>query len=135
MKKTVKKISCAALCAIMLFCMAIPAFAKSKYDYHSEIDYGIGVRITCNSALLSKSASGTIILAFVNNVAHFPEEDYSCEATVFVVSAGGVNWDNQANSPGMTATISVPTIDNGTATSSYHEYKANNATVYTKALS
>ncbi len=45
MKKTVKKIACAALCAVMLFCMAVPAFAVTGSNIYSYNDYGIGVHV------------------------------------------------------------------------------------------
>ena len=40
MKKTSKKIACAALCAVILFCMAVPAFALTGSENYSFIDVG-----------------------------------------------------------------------------------------------
>jgi hypothetical protein len=78
MKKTVKKIACAALCAVILFCMAAPAFALTGSESYSYVDIGIGVRITCNSTLTLVKGTATMVLSFEPNVAHFPPEDYSC---------------------------------------------------------
>ena len=82
MKKTVKKIVCAALCAVMLFCMAVPAFALTGSESYSYVDIGIGVRITCNSTLKLVKGTATMVLSFEPNVAHFPPEDYSCSVRV-----------------------------------------------------
>ncbi len=126
MKETIKKIACAALCAVMLFCMAAPAFALTGSENHSHIDYGDGVRVTCVSTLTTNQGKSKLTLGFVDNVAHMPESDYTSIATV-VITLNSSNTVSEAtvSAPGLSATATA-TIGSGFyATCSVHTYCVN----------
>lgn len=80
MKKTIKKITSAALCAVILFCMAVPAFALTGYEIEDKNLTNIGVRARCTSNLTLLKAEGSLNLSYLPSYStnYLPEEDYSC---------------------------------------------------------
>ena len=122
MKKTVKKISCAALCAVMLFCMAVPAFALTGYENYSFIHYGYGVRVTCESKLTLLKGRSKLDLSFESGVNHLPVNDYSSIAKVTLKFTDGTSSSNTDQNTGLTATAERDIALNKDVKKSTHEY-------------
>lgn len=71
------------LCAATVICYSLPSFASTgNINCYITRYY---VKAHCVGVLSTSSASVNIALAFIPNVPHFPEEDYSCQATVGLI--------------------------------------------------
>ncbi len=118
MNKTIKKIACAALCAVLLFCMAVPAFAITGYEVKDQNLNYIGVRARCTSALNTSAAIGTLSLSYLPaySTNYLPEEDYSTKVGLSVHYAIGFSITPDDVTGGMQATNSFdhPTTQYGT---------------------
>ncbi len=112
---------CAALCAVMLFCMAVPAFALTGSESYSYIDTGIGVRVTCESKLTLLKGTSKLTLSFENNLNHFPEEDYTSIAKVTLRFTDGTSVWRTESLTGLTVTASRSTSQK-TVSKSTHQY-------------
>ncbi len=76
MKETIKKIACAALCAVMLFCMALPAFADRSTSFAHTTMHN-GAQVYRQGSISGYTVTASITLSFLPNVNHFPPSDYS----------------------------------------------------------
>lgn len=121
MKKTIKKIVCPTLCAVMLLCMAVPALALTGSENYSYVDTGIGVRVTCESKLTLIKATSKLTLSFEENLAHFPEEDYSCFTTLLVNFSDGTSQYQVGTQYNLSSSVSIP-LNLKTAKKSIHKY-------------
>ena len=106
MKKTIKKIACAALCAVILFCMAVPAFALTGYEIEDKNLTYIGVRARCTSNLTLLKAEGSLNLSYLPaySINYLPEEDYSCTVSLVLKYSSLTVYPEDASSPGMHVT-------------------------------
>ncbi len=130
MKKTVKKISCAALCAVMLFCMAVPAFALVDSDLQDVYRYNIGVRARCYSTINTQGAKGKLDLSYLQGPYNYlPEEDYSVKVWLYVSST---IIGNVALEPNPTSGMHTYTeIITGGITSASFKYYLMSENIYT----
>ncbi len=131
-----KKTLILLLCAAMLFCVTVPAFALTDSDVHSHIEYGIGVRVTCTSGVDNLGGSSKIVLSFVSNVDHLPQSDYYSRARVELhYYSGNSSLDDTGNHQSMTVTAYEDEMFNEITKTSYHEYWANHNSVYNHTCS
>jgi hypothetical protein len=88
MNKTIKKIACAALCAVMLFCMAVPAFADRSTSFSYTTMHN-GAQVYRVGSISGSTASASMTLSFLPNVNHLPPSDYSTAIIVIGYTFGG----------------------------------------------
>jgi hypothetical protein len=129
MKKTIKKLACAALCAVILFCMTVPAFALTGSENHTHVAYGFGVRVTCASSVSSSEGKSELALSFEPGVSHMPESDYRSIAKVVAHYPDGTTGTSTANQPGMSATATYD-INNATLKKIVHTFYVNSESTY-----
>ena len=136
MKKTIKKIACAALCAVLLFCMAAPAFALSGSN---QVDVNltyIGVRARCTSTVNVIKAKGTLTLSYLPAYSsnHLPENDYACQVILDIYGTSDYHLQLVPNAmTGMSSstTYSFSDLPSGiTETSVKYTYKVNGSQVH-----
>ena len=107
MKKTIKNVACAALCAVLLFCMYVPAFAdRSTYFAHTTMHNG--AQVYRQGSLSGATVTASISLTFVSGVAHLPVSDYSCGIRVEGKNLNGsIIWSREVKSASMYCSIST----------------------------
>lgn len=108
--KTVKRIICAALCSVFMFCVAFPSFALGGTHTYTHTVTNLGVQVSCFSKLTVRKATGKIQLSFVNNLPHLLESDYECFVELYLeYSEGGLSFAQESNY-GMSAegNITIP---------------------------
>ncbi|MBR0156555.1 MAG: hypothetical protein IJM20_03430 [Clostridia bacterium] len=126
MKNSFKKAIIIAVCAVLTFSAVAPSLALTKSEVYSQIEYGIGVRVTCNSGVSSLGGSAEIILSFESGVNHMLEEDYSCRAKVtltYVDNYSHLSDTYHVNA--MTASATRSKMSGNIISSAYCEYWAN----------
>ncbi|GEM_PF-5610389 len=130
-----KKALILLLCAAMAISTAIPSLALTKSEAHSHIEYGIGVRVTCNSGVSSLGGSAEIILSFESGVNHMLEEDYSCRAKVVLSYYSTYpRMSDTSHVNAMTASTTKARLSGYNIASADYEYWANHSSVHTTTL-
>lgn len=136
MKKTVKKISCAALCAVILFCMAVPAFAVTGYEVKDKNLTYIGVRARCTSDLTTEYAEGKLNLSYLPAYSsnYLPESDYYCRVKLYLDYTNfTVTTNDTLGASGMYFSLRMNHNDNICAHATFY-YFVNGPEVYEKTF-
>lgn len=114
------------LCTLLLLATAAPALAVSGAVYHAENNTGLGVRIVCTGHANTSTAKAKMVLSFLPNVNHLPENDYSCRVDM-VLSGQYTYYSDYNEVNGLLCELPEFITTNHDYDTAFFAYKINNS--------